>query len=158
MPSSAGSSTNMSPEDQRLLNAYIFDYLVKQSYRDTARAFQKETDIPTISDEEAKRRADASDPPNSTLGGALDSNLKRQGKEARTNGVDRPSSSSPNPESPKLVNADIDINVEGGFLAEWWTIFWDMFAARQGRPSSIPAASFMAHNQVCSRLVKLEFR
>lgn len=44
----------------------------------------------------------------------------------------------------------IPIDIEGGFLAEWWSIFWDMFAARQGRPSSENASNFIAHNQVRS--------
>lgn len=148
MPAPASSTIAAGIEDQRLLNAYIYDYLVKQSLHETARALCSEADVPTITAEEAKRRADSGDGSEGTLSGAVASGLHRKGLDSSTNGNERARSKSPSDATSKLEPADVAINVEGGFLAEWWTIFWDMFAARQGRPSSNNAASFMAHNQV----------
>lgn len=140
---------SMDVEDQKLLDAYIYDYLVKQSYGDAARALLKEAKIPTISEEESKRRLDGSENPEGTTGAALDNEMQaHDDKEHRANGMDSSPSGSPKSDSATLPSADIPINIEGGFLPEWWTMFWDMFAARQGRPSSNSAANFIAYNQV----------
>lgn len=155
MPTSAESSKNMSADDQRLLNTYIHDYLVKQAYSDTARAFLKETELPTLSEVEAKKKADSGDALENTLGGALDGK-HRQVAAAAAGDDDRAAKPAPDAgdtassgsDSPGSLTVDVPIDIEGSFLAEWWTLFWDMFAARQGRPSSGTAASFMAHNQV----------
>lgn len=138
----------MSPEDQKRLNTYIYDYLLKQSYGEAAKALKGETEIPTIAEQEARNRAENSEAAEGTLGTALDGKSKVQGKQSHTNGADRSSSASPKTDHRTLQSADVEINLEGGFLAEWWTMFWDMFAARQGRPSSNSAANFIAHNQV----------
>lgn len=139
---------HMDTEDGRLLNAYIYDYLVKQSFGDAARALLREANVPTISEDEARRRADAGEPAEDSLTLALDANQDYHSKENRTNGTETSPLGSPKSDGSDLPSADIPINIEGGFLPEWWTMFWNMFAARQGRPSSNSAANFIAHNQV----------
>ena len=152
MPSQREESliSSLKPDEQRLLNAYILDYLVKQSYADTAQVFAKEVDLPSLVSEDASNEKQSRASKN-TLSSALETaDLQRQSEEAKANGLDQQLSeeSPPSGASPDLGAIDVPIDIEGGFLAEWWTIFWDMFAARQGRPSSSNAANFIAHNQV----------
>lgn len=145
----SSNSLSFSPDDQRLLNTYIYDYLVKQSYGESALAFRKEVDIPTISDKELKRRQESSDAADGTLTTALPSSpTQKASTTEKPNGTEKPEPGASSESSPKLEHIDIPIDIDGSFLAEWWAIFWDMFAARQGRPSSSQAACFIAHNQV----------
>ncbi|KAI5680628.1 hypothetical protein M9H77_01855 [Catharanthus roseus] len=65
-------------EADKMLDVYIYDYLVKRKYSNSAKTFQTEAHIP-----------------------------------AKTSAIDAP----------------------GGFLFEWWSIFWDVFIARY-RPGS----------------------
>lgn len=140
--------TTSSAADQRLLNTYIYDYLVKQSCSATALAFKKEVDIPTISEEEARKRRASDDNPEGSLEKNLDASSQQKEAASRLNGTDDVDIASNSDTSSKNAPADVPIDLEGGFLVEWWTVFWDMFAARQGRPSSSNAASFIAHSQV----------
>ena len=39
------------------------------------------------------------------------------------------------------------INAPGGFLFEWWSVFWDIFIARTNEKHSEAAASYI---EVCS--------
>lgn len=35
------------------------------------------------------------------------------------------------------------IDAPGGFLFEWWSVFWDIFIARTNEKHSEPAASYI---------------
>jgi hypothetical protein len=35
------------------------------------------------------------------------------------------------------------IDAPGGFLYEWWTVFWELFMAKQGLSNSEPALSYL---------------
>jgi hypothetical protein len=41
----------------------------------------------------------------------------------------------------EISKAPIDLN--SGFLHEWWTVFWDFYNARASKPSSSEAMSFL---------------
>ncbi len=140
-------SGNLGQAHQRLLNCYIYDYLLKQQYSDTARIFQKEVEVPTLTEDVAKQQA-ASEIDEGTLGASLDFlDKSRKAVESQQTNCDRQEDSSP-AGSPELRQADIPIDVPGGFLCEWWSIFWDMSAARSGRGGSSSANTFLAQNQV----------
>ncbi|EGW30490.1 uncharacterized protein SPAPADRAFT_52570 [Spathaspora passalidarum NRRL Y-27907] len=94
-------SDNTATSSRQLLNAYIYDFLVKSRLSRTAKAFVNEADVPHV---------------NSGNGNDGSSN-----------------SSSGNGDMPKLNMA---IDSPGGFLYEWWLIFWDVFSAKHGGANS----------------------
>ncbi|ORY80970.1 hypothetical protein BCR37DRAFT_393613 [Protomyces lactucae-debilis] len=145
--SGTGASTALDPANQRLLNTYIYDYLVKQSYGDTARKFKAEGGVSTLTAKQVEERKEQG--PNTE--GSLSAQLDRAARTAseKVNGdAHSPTDETDADGAPgELPQADVPVNVEGGFLAEWWVLFWDMFSARQGRPSTASATTFMAHNQ-----------
>lgn len=42
-----------------------------------------------------------------------------------------------------LENGFTAIDAPGGFLFEWWSVFWDIFIARTNEKHSEPAASYI---------------
>jgi hypothetical protein len=42
-----------------------------------------------------------------------------------------------------LVNCDAAIDAPGGFLFEWWSVFWDIFIARTNEKHSEVAAAYL---------------
>ncbi|KAL6848025.1 hypothetical protein ACP4OV_022153 [Aristida adscensionis] len=73
-------------EADKMLDSYIYDYLLKRNMQDTAKAFQAEVNV----------------------------------------------SSEP-----------VVIDAPGGFLLEWWSVFWDIFIARTSEKHSDAAASYL---------------
>lgn len=43
----------------------------------------------------------------------------------------------------QMPEPDVQISTDGGFLYEWWTVFWDVFRARGDRGGSPAARAFM---------------
>ncbi|KAJ6833027.1 transcriptional corepressor LEUNIG isoform X1 [Iris pallida] len=81
-------------EADKMLDVYIYDYLVKRNLRETAKAFQAEAKV------------------------------------------------SPDP---------VAIDAPGGFLFEWWSVFWDIFIARTNEKHSDTAASYIETQQIKAR-------
>ncbi|RCV24923.1 hypothetical protein SETIT_5G125300v2 [Setaria italica] len=73
-------------EADKMLDSYIYDYLLKRNMQNTAKAFQAESNVP-------------SDP--------------------------------------------VAIDAPGGFLFEWWSVFWDIFIARTNEKHSDSAAAYL---------------
>ncbi|CAN6442090.1 unnamed protein product [Victoria cruziana] len=73
-------------EADKMLDVYIYDYLVKRNLQASAKAFQAEGKV-------------SSDP--------------------------------------------VAIDAPGGFLFEWWSVFWDIFIARTNEKHSDVAASYI---------------
>ncbi|KAG6493101.1 hypothetical protein ZIOFF_048078 [Zingiber officinale] len=78
-------------EADKMLDVYIYDYLVKRNLQATAKAFQAEAKV-------------SSDP--------------------------------------------VAIDAPGGFLFEWWSVFWDIFIARTNEKHSDAAASYIEGAQL----------
>ncbi|CAN1331384.1 Transcriptional corepressor LEUNIG [Linum perenne] len=78
-------------EADKMLDVYIYDYLVKRKLDASAKAFQAEGKVST-------------DP--------------------------------------------VAIDAPGGFLFEWWSVFWDIFIARTNEKHSEAAASYIEHQQI----------
>ncbi|THU48829.1 hypothetical protein C4D60_Mb06t03110 [Musa balbisiana] len=73
-------------EADKMLDVYIYDYLMKRDLQATAKSFQAEAKV-------------SSDP--------------------------------------------VAIDAPGGFLFEWWSVFWDIFIARTNEKHSDAAASYI---------------
>ncbi|KAH9680897.1 transcriptional corepressor LEUNIG-like protein [Citrus sinensis] len=78
-------------EADKMLDVYIYDYLVKKKLHNTAKSFMTEGKV-------------APDP--------------------------------------------VAIDAPGGFLFEWWSVFWDIFIARTNEKHSEPAASYIEAQQI----------
>ncbi|CAL4965614.1 unnamed protein product [Urochloa decumbens] len=73
-------------EADKMLDSYIYDYLLKRNLQNTAKAFQTESNVPS---------------------------------------------------------APVAIDAPGGFLFEWWSVFWDIFIARTNENHSDSAAAYL---------------
>ena len=51
------------------------------------------------------------------------------------------------------------IDAPGGFLFEWWSVFWDIFIARNNEKHSEVAASYfeVRQNSLCDRICLIFF-
>ncbi|XP_013656292.2 transcriptional corepressor LEUNIG [Brassica napus] len=86
-------------EADKMLDVYIYDYLVKRDLKATAQAFQAEGKV-------------SSDP--------------------------------------------VAIDAPGGFLFEWWSVFWDIFIARTNEKHSEVAASYIETQMIKAREQQLQ--
>ncbi|EPY50151.1 transcription factor [Schizosaccharomyces cryophilus OY26] len=135
--------TNLSDRTtQSLLNSYIYDYLVKKNYWEAAQAFGQEAQVQTLVRPFSKNSATSGKQTASSP-----ANVKRES----------PNLNEPqNSESTKQVPSHTDIGRDpppppvlpidsaGGFLIEWWNVFWDIYSARRGNGSE-PAMAYMSH-------------
>ncbi|XP_041005106.1 transcriptional corepressor LEUNIG_HOMOLOG-like isoform X1 [Juglans microcarpa x Juglans regia] len=51
----------------------------------------------------------------------------------------------------KVATDPVAIDAPGGFLFEWWSVFWDIFIARTNEKHSEPAAAYIEAQQIKSR-------
>ena len=118
----------MGKEDQKRLNTYIYDYMLKNEQFDLARAFYKQFPI-----------NQHAGPPKSSPG-------KRE-----LNGVDDMDTDSKDSKRPAdLPEPNIPPQADGScFLYDWWCQFWDIFGARNNRSSPPNTADYLNHNMVC---------
>ncbi|EPX73356.1 transcription factor [Schizosaccharomyces octosporus yFS286] len=127
---------------QSLLNSYIYDYLVKKNYWEAAQAFGQEAQVQTLMRPLNKNTATSdkqatSSPANvkresPNLNDPQNPDLAKQASNHHESGRDPP----PPPVLP--------IDSSGGFLIEWWNVFWDIYNARRGSGSE-PAKDYMSH-------------
>jgi hypothetical protein len=107
------------------------------NYKDTAHAFADESKITTTADDsQSNKNYD-------TLAASLDSIDKSRN--------DHPQMS---PHSNKkgapagLPHVKVPIDAPGGFLYEWWVIFWDIFTAKHNRSTNKDAMAYVEAQQV----------
>jgi len=93
---------------------YIHDYLLKRKLHNSAKAFMAEGKV-------------ATDPVGKILFFLLQVFPNNQKKHHRVSWI--------------LELAAID--APGGFLFEWWSVFWDIFIARTNEKHSEPAAAYI---------------
>jgi hypothetical protein len=109
------------------------------NFKDTAFAFADESKINTTSmaTTDSKKNGD-------TLSAALDS----------MDNNSRPDHPQKSPHSNKkrtpanLPNVKVPFDAPGGFLYEWWVIFWDVFAAKNNRSTNRDAIAYVDAQQV----------
>ncbi|XP_027187228.1 transcriptional corepressor LEUNIG_HOMOLOG-like isoform X2 [Cicer arietinum] len=94
-------------EADKMLDVYIYDYLVKKKLHNTAKSFMTEGKV------------------------------------------------SPDPVA-NTENAAID--APGGFLFEWWSVFWDIFIARTNEKHSETAAAYLEVQQIKAKEQQLQMQ
>ncbi|XP_057443993.1 transcriptional corepressor LEUNIG_HOMOLOG isoform X4 [Lotus japonicus] len=87
-------------EADKMLDVYIYDYLVKKKLHNTAKSFMTEGKV------------------------------------------------SPDPVEGKVSPEPVAIDAPGGFLFEWWSVFWDIFIARTNEKHSETAAAYLEAQQI----------
>lgn len=102
---------------KQLLNAYIYDFLIKSRLPQTARIFVNEADVPT------SQGSLSSNSPGGDSQNGRAAYLQFQ----KENNL------------PQLAMA---MDAPQGFLFEWWLVFWDVFQAKNNRGSSQMAMQY----------------
>ena len=143
-----------------LLNSYIYDHLIKHGLYKAAKGLWQETDLhPYI-----RERGENSSPNQDNEGGPPSrraTNLKRShsGMDDHPNSSPndknspRSTSTSPNQGHNDLPVPNVPLQSAGGFLTEWWAVFWDVFAARSNNENASFFAQAYLENQVSLYLV-----
>jgi hypothetical protein len=133
------------------LNSYIYDHLLKSGFYQAARGLLNDASLLLVNgpgEDSADQAGDAT-----SLLPRRSATLKRS-----QSGMDHPNSSpndKPNGKSPRSVSnspnsghadlpaANVPLKPPGGFLREWWVVFWDIYAARSGRAASSYAQNYL---------------
>lgn len=109
---------------KQLLNAYIYDFLIKNTLPHTARLFVNEADLPSI--------------PNGSL-----SSSSKASPQINTNSTSStPRNSNLLLDELHLPKLALSMDAPQGFLFEWCQVFWDVFNARNDKASSQLAAQY----------------
>ncbi|KAL5562094.1 hypothetical protein UlMin_031841 [Ulmus minor] len=58
----------------------------------------------------------------------------------------------------KVATDPVAIDAPGGFLFEWWSVFWDIFIARTNEKHSEPAAAYIEAQQIKTREQQLQMQ
>lgn len=107
---------------KQLLNAYIYDFLLKNTLPQTAKIFVAEADVPLVANDMTAKTSPHL---------ATDSNLVT------------PQTPHQLSEEHNLPGLALSMDAPQGFLDEWWQVFWDVFQARSDR--GLPAAAQFHH-------------
>lgn len=99
---------------KQLLNAYIYDFLIKSRLPQTARIFVNEADVPT-----SQNSSSSSNSP----GDGQAPHIQFQ-------------------KDNNLPQLSMAMDAPQGFLFEWWLVFWDVFQAKNNRGSSQMAMQY----------------
>ncbi|KAJ1722989.1 Transcriptional activator flo8 [Coemansia erecta] len=129
---------------EALLNAYVFDFLRKKGFHQTAIHFADECkDLPLLDtsvDEQAEDQSKADDA----------SGKGRSPSPTPAKDEDMTIKNSHHQHHRKIPEVSVPINTPQGFLLEWWSIFWDVFAANSERSKAqIPdgVRAYVNHQQ-----------
>lgn len=113
------------------LNTYIYDYFLKRGQFDIAKML--------LTDESIKLDTDHDPKTSPNMNGADGDTSMTDGKDEKIKIPD----GFPRPRVP--------IDNGNSFLFEWFSLFWDIFAAQRKRGTSNPMTQqFVQHSQVCS--------
>ncbi|KTW32201.1 uncharacterized protein T551_00883 [Pneumocystis jirovecii RU7] len=152
---------------QILLNSYIYDYMLKNAWGAAARAFIEVAEVPLSGEhrpvnKEEFRQLDGMDglsggdkefcvssneskiDGTAHIGTGMHSSLSVVKSESSIHGTESEASGT---YTELLQPAVIPVDTPGGFLLEWWTVFWDIFNARSGKGGSDAATAYFAHVQ-----------
>ncbi|CAG8825204.1 12332_t:CDS:2, partial [Gigaspora rosea] len=104
---------------QRLLNAYVYDFLKRSGAIETAKAYLREGDFQSV--------------------------VKNDGT---TNSINGTGGSSSDNDNTSLPDVDVPVQAPEGFLYEWWTVFWDIYSAKLNRPGTADAQRYVVDQQM----------
>ncbi|KTW26016.1 hypothetical protein T552_03286 [Pneumocystis carinii B80] len=145
---------------QILLNSYIYDYMLKNAWSTAARAFMEVAEVPLSGENRAGNKEERiqldmmegvrENNKEGSLGGNGGGECKGENsghplvKQETTHSGE---SETGGGYSGLLQPAVIPVDTPGGFLLEWWTVFWDIFNAKSGKGGSEAATAYFAHAQ-----------
>ncbi|KAM9918133.1 hypothetical protein OXX80_013054 [Metschnikowia pulcherrima] len=115
---------------RQLLNAYVYEYLLKSTLPETAKQFVAEADVPSISAGQASARTSPllmNRPENSVFN-------KDNGSAMSSGGT--PSEVVQLAEEHNLPGLALSMEAPQGFLYEWWQVYWDVHQAKNNRNRS----------------------
>ncbi|KAJ2611032.1 hypothetical protein H4S08_003349 [Coemansia sp. RSA 1365] len=148
---------------ESLLNAYVFDYLKKRGFLRTALSFAEEckglplakvtSEDPTVDVTVSAIKSNNSQETMGTVGAAalltsdsnpgtkvssspsvgLTSTPATTASSERAGGASPAASARSHRQSQQVPGINIPFSTANGFLSEWWSIFWDVFAATSER-------------------------
>jgi hypothetical protein len=132
------------------LNSYIYDHLLKNGFYQAARGLMNETTLLLVNNPREESSPNQDGDGNSLLPRRATTLKRSQSSMDHPNSSpnDKPNGKSPGSgsNSPHNANSDLpaaDIPLTGGFLREWWGVFWDIYAARGGHPASAFANAYL---------------
>ncbi|KAF8002321.1 hypothetical protein HF325_003286 [Metschnikowia pulcherrima] len=115
---------------RQLLNAYVYEYLLKSTLPETAKQFVAEADVPSISAGQALARTSPllmNRPENSVFN-------KDNGSAMLSGGT--PLAVAQLAEEHNLPGLALSMEAPQGFLYEWWQVYWDVHQAKNNRNRS----------------------
>ena len=134
-------------KDERLLNSYIYEHLLKSGFYQAARGLLNEASL-QLGDGQHEDSSPNQDNDVHLTRRAINLKRSHSGLDNHPNAIPndkangkspRSGSDSPNNEQSDLPPADGPLNGAGqmGFLRRWWAVFWDIYSARSsmGTPS-----------------------
>lgn len=114
---------------KQLLNAYVYDFLIKSRLPQTARIFVNEAEVPSIP----------------TSGNSSSKNSPQTNKSAQPGATPQTPNYQQLQKENNLPNLAVAMDAPQGFLFEWWQIFWDVFQAKTAngaKQGSNPTSQF----------------
>jgi len=136
--------------EKTLLNTYIYDYFLKNDMIESARSLISEGELQTVPNDGSRRpsparRAQKHDPDGGIVNG-IDDNAMDTGEGSQRKTEDGEDGAKRGDDLPRpKVPSDHPHN---SFLFDWWCLFSDIFAARNGGGKSAHAALYVAQTQV----------
>lgn len=121
MDASTSISDAQATNAKQLLNAYVYDFLIKSRLPQTARIFVNEAEVPTMQN---------------GLSSLLNKNLPQINNPGANTLPPTPNSYQQFQKDNNLPNLLMAMDAPQGFLFEWWQVFWDVFQAKNNKGSS----------------------
>jgi hypothetical protein len=125
-----GHNSNNPSDPVVLLNTYIYDYFLKKGYHDCARALVQDESVPINTTKSPRRDTEVN---------GVDSEMGDSKDDIKKIPDDLP--------RPSLIGD----SQHSSFLFEWWTLFWDIWAAQRKKGRSPDAMQYLQHAQVYNR-------
>lgn len=124
---------------KQLLNAYIYDFLVKNTFSETAKLFVLEADVPTVAYDLRHSSSKTSpimlsnDAPDKEANGSM---LAHSTPQTPTLSISKFL------EEHNIPNLSLSMDAPQGFLYEWWQVFWDVHNVKNNKQSSAAATQY----------------
>lgn len=157
LDSSRSVSDSVAANAKQLLNAYIYDFLIKNTLPNTARSFITEADLPSIPNGSSHSSSTNASPSLNNNNNNNNNSSANNNHVSASNGSsnNRPNSNNipvsqnstpripfPHFDDPHLPKLALSMDAPQGMLFEWWQVFWDVFNARNDKASSALAAQY----------------
>lgn len=133
MDSNTSISDSQASNAKQLLNAYVYDFLIKSRLPQTARIFVNEAEVPSV------QNSSSSSNNNSP-------HQMATGNPQGASNVSTPHTASANSQQFQKENnlpcLALAMEAPQGFLFEWWLVFWDVMQAKNNKGGSQLATQY----------------